>query len=257
MLNPTRLQYATAAAASGGGWETIMVAPATSVYDANKTSYDPNFASPGTSNFASSTASGTGASTRTSGLGVYDAFFNKVGITKIALCGTDYNGSDPTTSSAYNIYDLVATTTKSLFQTLKDLDSYKQSNSNFAGSSGQNFPTDSVDNFVSGNAVSGTLVQSAGSMVAEGGAAASSFCVYGINQDSDRDTQALCFYSGNLTSGKGDAWRGVTPKETLFTYWGNDFHTNSQTQRIGNERQSFPGHCGSGQPTSDMVMMAY
>jgi hypothetical protein len=63
----------------------------------------------------------------------------------------------------------------------------------------------------------------------------------GINRDGDNDIQALCSYSGNLLSGKGDSWRNNSPAETFWSYWGNDFHTNSQQQRPGREKGTNPG----------------
>jgi hypothetical protein len=65
----------------------------------------------------------------------------------------------------------------------------------------------------------------------------------GINADADNDIQALCAYSGDLStnSGKGDTWRGTNPSQTFWSYWGNDFHSNTQTQRIGAEWQTPPG----------------
>ena len=67
------------------------------------------------------------------------------------------------------------------------------------------------------------------------------FCVMGINRDSDNDIQALCAFFGNLQTGKGDSWRGDNPEQTFWSYWGQDFHSNSQTQRIGASLQTYPG----------------
>src|SRR5690606_29758822 len=76
------------------------------------------------------------------------------------------------------------------------------------------------------------------------------FCVMGINRDSDNDIQALCAFSGNLQSGKSDSWRGVSPAQTFWSYWGHDFHSNSQVQRIGNSLQTAPGVVNSNSPNT-------
>ena len=70
------------------------------------------------------------------------------------------------------------------------------------------------------------------------------FCFWGINRDSDNDTQALCFFGGSLHSGKGDAWRGANTHSSLWSYWGDDFHDDSQKRRIGYGMQTTPGISG-------------
>ena len=67
------------------------------------------------------------------------------------------------------------------------------------------------------------------------------FVIWGINRDSDNDTQVLCAYSGNLQSGKADSWRGGTPAQTFFSYWGNDWHSDSTYQTISGSSQTQPG----------------
>jgi len=69
----------------------------------------------------------------------------------------------------------------------------------------------------------------------------------------------LCAYSGNLTSGKGDAWRGANPHTTLWSYWGNDFHASSATQTISASKQSNPGLADSvaNSATTDVYLIAY
>lgn len=238
-----------------------MKAPSCSTYQSSASSYDSDFGSPGSSTFRSATSSNTGASTRSGGLGLYPAFFNKTGVTKVALCDDDFGfsnsmGADPTNSARYAIYDLVATTTKTFYTTLYDIDTYLSQASSISGNDSV-WGSDSVENLVAGSAKSGSLSSWSGHYSCSDNATPSSFCMWGINRDSDNDTQALCFYSGNLQSGKGDSWRGVTPKQTFFTYWGQDFHSNSQQQRIGNSRQSYPGWCGSGVSSSNIILLAY
>ena len=75
------------------------------------------------------------------------------------------------------------------------------------------------------------------------------FVIWGVNRDSDNDTQVLCAYYGNLQSGKADSWRGSNPRETFWSYWGNDWHSNSQQQTISRGSQTQPGTCGNGGTT--------
>ncbi len=79
----------------------------------------------------------------------------------------------------------------------------------------------------------------------------------GINRDSDNDIQALCAFSGDLQSGKEDAWRSTNPGQTFWSYWGHDFHSDSTTQRIGNSYQSPPGIPTGVSYSGDVALMAY
>lgn len=79
----------------------------------------------------------------------------------------------------------------------------------------------------------------------------------GINRDSDNDIQALCAYSGTLLTGKGDAWRNQSPTNTFWSYWGNDFHSSSITQRIGASLQTAPGVSTGASWTGSVYLMAY
>ena len=69
------------------------------------------------------------------------------------------------------------------------------------------------------------------------------FAIWGINRDSDNDTQVLAAYSGTLASGNGksDYWRNNNPPDLYWSYWGNDWHSNTQLQTISNGRQTDPG----------------
>ncbi len=78
------------AQATGDGWQIQMMATGKKeTYSTWPTSARlSRFASPGTTSFPTATDSSTGASTRTaigSGEGVYSAFFNQTGITKVAF----------------------------------------------------------------------------------------------------------------------------------------------------------------------------
>ena len=229
-----------------------------------------SFGNPGANTFRSITASSTGASSRTSfgdAVGLYDAFFTKTGITKIALVSGNGNMSDMTSHTQYIIYDLVESSgLESLYDIIKRLDQYNQNNTSWAGSNFDNlYHASSVTNFTAGtNGYSGTRSGSSSSgILTEAGHAQvpDKFCIWGINQDSDNDTQVLCAYSGTLASGngKGDAWRGGQPKHSFWSYWGNDWHSNSVAQTIGaGGAQSSPG-IGDNVNTyvTDIYLMAF
>ena len=94
-----RLRAAAGNSGGGGGWEILMSTQGKS-YHSNGSN---DFANTGLSSFRTATASSTNASSRTGlngGVGLYDAFFNKTGITKIALAdwhkGGSHTGLDPT-----------------------------------------------------------------------------------------------------------------------------------------------------------------
>ena len=237
------------------GWQILMMTDKTK-NDSNWNSSTPEgtnrsnrMGNTGTSTWRSITASSTGADTRTQhgdGDGLYDAFFNQYSISKVALCcGTLSGNLEPTNFARYIVYDLVATTPsdKSMYDIIKDLDTYNINNANWANNAGDTlFGNDSVTNFVSGNAKSGTRSATSGHFQTQGNSASpDNFCIWGVNRDSDNDTQVLCAYSGNLQSGKSDSWRGSAPAQSFWSYWGMDWHIDSQTQTISQNRQSHPG----------------
>jgi large repetitive protein len=222
--------------------------------------------SPGTSGFEASSSASTGASSRnsfSSGEGLYDAFFTQKNITKIAFVDGSGNLSDPTSHSNYLIYDLVGSTgNESINEILKRLDLIQKNNPGFHGSDNSNRLTlgPSVTNFTAGiNGYSGTLVQHGGNGFRTNDASAlpDKFAIMGVNIASDNDIQALAAYSGNLESGKGDAWRGQNPAQTFWSYWGHDFHSNSQTQRIGSSLQTAPGVATEADWTGNVFLLAY
>ena len=252
---------------SPGGWKIIMRT------SGKKNQYTSamytSFGNPGSGTFRSITASSTGASSRTSfgdAVGLYDAFFTKTGITKIALVSGNGNMSDMTSHTQYIIYNLVESTgAESLYDIIKRLDQYNQNNTSWAGNNFDNlYHASSVTNFTAGtNGYSGTRSGSSSSgILTEAGHAQvpDKFCIWGINQDSDNDTQVLCAYSGTLASGngKGDSWRGGQPKHSFWSYWGNDWHSNSVVQTIGAASQSNPG-IGDSVNTyvTDIYLMAF
>ena len=231
----------------GAPWEIIMKTDGTKT-----TSSASSFGNPGTSTWQSCTASSTGANGRTAigdAVGLYNAFFTKTGITKVALVSGDGSISDPTSHSHYIVYDLVSSGTgsESLNQIIKRLDLYNRQNSNWAGYDNL-FQSSSVTNFTAGSSgYSGTssgVSQSGGNFQTNTGTTfPDKFCIWGINNDSDNDTQVLCAYSGTLAvgNGKSDSWRSNNPSHTFWSYWGNDWHYNSPIQTIGSGKQTDPG----------------
>ena len=230
-----------------GSWEILFAANSKNNTH-NSTLGNNPWAAPGDLQFQNATASNTGASSRTTtgdGLGVYNAFFTKTGISKIAIA-SHHDGSQnmiPGVSGNFGkwiIYDLVGNITNSVYTTIKDLDSYNLNNTNWARDDNL-YGTNSVNNFVAGSAYSGQRSSDSGHYKTENNLTPEYFAVWGVNRDSDNDTQVLCAYSGNLQSGKADSWRNQSPKQSFFSYWGNDWHSNSQTQTISQSKQTTPG----------------
>ena len=240
-----------AGAGGSGGWEILMATNG----KPNHANNLQEFAYTGNNNFRSATESSTGANSRTAigdGTGLYSAFFNKTGITQIALASdhTGGTGLNPTVNfNRYIVYDLVSATTKSIYNILLDLDTYNINNSGWQNNDSV-FGANSVENFVAGNYHSGTMSADSGHFKDNtNNQTPTKFVMWGVNRDSDNDTQALCAYYGNLQSGKSDSWRGNSPRETFWSYWGNDWHTNTQTRTISRDSQTYPGTCGNGGTT--------
>ena len=258
------------------GWQILMMT--------NKTKADSNWNSSstdgvnrstrmgntGTSTWTTITRLSTGADTRTEyddGDGLYDAFFTQYSISKVALCcGTLSGDLEPSNFARYIVYDLVATTPsdKSMYDIIKDLDTYNRNQASWHNNDTV-FGSDSVTNFVAGSAKSGTMSASSGHFqTSQNASTPDKFCVWGVNRDSDNDTQVLCAYSGNLQSGKGDSWRGTNPHQTFWSYWGNDWHSNTQSQTISASKQSQPGlnsdatvTNSAGSATTAVYLLAY
>lgn len=254
------------------GWEILLRYNGKKVTSANWTSsiLRTNIGNPGTTLFRSASITSTTASSRTSfgdSQGLYPAFFNKTNITKIAFVDGTSNSNDPTTHNNYLIYDLVESTqNESIYNILDRLDRFQQTASRFDGGavadnikwtgSSARFHTAGV------NGYSGLLVASGGNSFRTNtipAAVPTRFVIMGINLDSDNDIQALCAFTGSLssTSGKGDAWRNDNPLQTFWSYWGNDFHSNSQTQRIGSSLQTTTGVVTGATYTGSVYLLAY
>jgi hypothetical protein len=253
----------------GAPWEIIMKTDGTKT-----TSSASSFGNPGTSTWQSCTASSTGANGRTAigdAVGLYNAFFTKTGITKVALVSGDGSISDPTSHSHYIVYDLVSSGTgsESLNQIIKRLDTATRNNFTGVANWGRDdsrFQSSSVTDFTGGvNGYSGTSSvassQSGGNFQTNTGTTfPDKFCIWGINNDSDNDTQVLCAYSGTLANGNGksDSWRNNNPSHTFWSYWGNDWHSTNADQTIGAAKQTDPGIAsGARGYNSTVYLMAF
>jgi hypothetical protein len=255
-----------AASASAVGWQIQMLVTGkkTPISGSRQTS----LGSPGSSGFMTATAASTSASSRTTlgaGEGLYSAFFAQTGITKVALVDGTGSSLDPTSHANYLIYDLVSSTgSETINDILKRLDNYQRTSSGFQGNDTV-WGSNSVTNHTAG--YSGVLSSSGGSgfKTTPAGMTGSipqipdRFAIMGINRESDNDIQALAAYWGNLstTSGKGDSWRNEDPHQTFWSYWGNDFHSSSQTQRIGASYQTSPGVASGAAWTGNVYLLAY
>lgn len=251
------------------GWEILLRYNGKKVSATNWTAslLRTNIGNPGTTLFRSASITSTTASSRTTfgdSQGLYPAFFNKTGISRIAFVDGTSNSTDPTTHANYLIYDLVQTSgTESIYGILDRLDKFQQTASNFAASDSLVWTASSTRFHSAGiNGYSGLLVASGGTAFRTNTTPAAfptRFVVMGINLESDNDIQALCAFTGSLsaTSGKGDAWRNDNPLQTFWSYWGHDFHTNSQTQRIGNSLQTTPGVATGASYTGSVYLLAF
>ena len=169
--------------------------------------------------------------------GFYEGFFTTKNITKLALVdGTSTSLTDLTSNTNYIIYNLVESSgTETMFQILDRLDTYAINNNMANTDASGGFTSPSVINFTAGtNGYSG--LYSARSSETAFGVTSKTFpdkiCVWGINIDSDDDVQVFAAYWGDLKSGKGDGWRFLTPNETLWSLWGNDWHNETKNRTI-------------------------
>jgi len=223
--------------------------------------------------------------------GFYNAAYTMKNMTKVALVGVSGSDTvdltDPTNSTNHLVYDLVGTSGDStdadaglgdttLIDFLQDRAAYNRNNPVWHGDGGAGAPNNQLfngpdcRNFTSGGGsktqagYSGKLISSAGKMhpigvsASDGGGASimtsvypDYFCFWGINLQSDHDTQVCCAYYGNGNNydclgrpdnmgslstqtawTKRDNWRNKDPDYTFWSLWGNDWHSDSQKQNI-------------------------
>tara|TARA_R100001463_G_scaffold116332_1_gene171608 strand:+ start:418 stop:2199 length:1782 start_codon:yes stop_codon:yes gene_type:complete len=259
--------YAPGAGGGGGGnpagpeWDIIMHTNGRKGGESNQGNTQ-RFGYTGQSSWRSISSGSTGADGRTSfgaGVGLYNGYFQKKGITKVALVTGDGDLQNPSSNSKYLVYNLVEDSgSESFHDIINRLDQYNRNQSNWAGQNANQFNSPSVTNFTSNsNGYSGQLAENSGwSGAASNGSTPDKFAVWGINTDSDDDTQVLCSYYGSLSSGKGDSWRGGNPSQTFWSYWGNDWHSNSNSQTISNGKQSDPGIANGSNYSNSLYLIA-
>jgi len=193
--------------------------------------------------------------------GFYESFFTMKNITKLALIdGSAGNLNDPTQNTNYIIYDLVESSgNESMYEILNRLDTYAVNNNIANANSDTIFGDPKVTNFTAGtNGYSGTWSNRSSTNPFGSSIFPDKICVWGINRDSDNDTQIFATYWGNLETGKGDYWRNQTPSETLWSLWGNDWNSASSVQTVSNHTNTNPGINSSvSSYTGDVYLIAY
>ena len=238
--------------------------------------------------------------------------------------------TDPTNSSNYLVYDLVGTSgnttdadagtgTYTLISLLQALSAYNRSQASWSGDGGspsypnnQLFNGPNCRNFTSGGSqsnateagYSGLLSASAGKMrnITSGTDGTGNnkidttyyprfFCFWGINLDSDHDTQVCCAFGSASNGGfnslgrpnnmgslstqtaalKSDSFRGADVIYSNWSLWGNDWHSDTQKQNIsgksdadgagandfGGSSLDLPGVGGSGQLAYQYAMQSW
>ena len=224
---------------SSGGWEILLKTTGnkSSSISSNFTNYLANSA------FKSmnvSTAGGRNSIGQADGF--YESFFTLKNITKLALIdGSAGNLDDPTQNTNYIIYDLVESSgNETMYEILNRLDTYAKNNSIHNNDS--IFGDSKVTDFTAGtNGYSGLYSARSSTNAFGTSTFPDKICVWGINRDSDNDTQIFAAYWGDLQTGKGDSWRGSQPSQTLWSLWGNDWHSSSPSQTVSVAYQSHPG----------------
>lgn len=244
--------------AANGSWQILLrtngVKPATNSLG--------NFSTLGNSSFKTMTkASADGRNSFGHTTGFYESFFTQKKITALALVdGTSTSVTDLTGNTNYIIYDLVESSgTETMFEIINRLDTYAGDNAMQATDAQGKFRDPSVVNFTAGtNGYSGTWRARSSESAFGSSTFPDKICVWGINIDSDDDVQVFCAYWGNLNSGKGDSWRMLSPLQTLWSVWGNDFHDSSSSRRISGGLQTSPGiNASLSTYTGDVYLLAY
>ena len=174
--------------------------------------------------------------------GFYEGFFKMKNITKLALIdGTAGNLKDITQNNNFIIYDLVESSgNETMYEILNRLDTYAGNNQ--IARNDNIFSNSKVTDFTAGpNGYSGTWSNRSSTNPFGSTIVPDKICVWGINRDSDNDTQIFATYNGDLQRGKGDSWRGTQPPDTLWSLWGNDWHSSSSSQTVSRTIQTTPG----------------
>lgn len=179
------------------------------------------------------------------GNAIHPAMRSYCGATKVMLATNALTQTDPEAWSAYELVqdDDWATGAYSVYdallngRTLFGASNYANNDSSFGNPSTFN-PTASY----SGQHYAGSLALSrsgTGNLPQTLGY----FFVTGINREGDNDVSALAFCNNTGLPGNnwGDQWRSLSQLGTKWSYWNDDFHTSSVSQRIGGSGQALAG----------------
>ena len=241
----------------GGPWFILM---ATS-QDKGTSLQATQFGSIGTGSFQNQTIDTTGARNRTTfgqGTGVYHGFYSVRNFQYYGLVSGNGNHTNISTHSYYVGWQATSypSGAQSMHQILRSIDSGLASTNRAGQNYNQGNPGTGI--IGSGHPPTGTRFTGSSSYRCNNGSVANNFVIWGINHDSDDDSQVLCAYDGNLSSGKMDSWRGTNPPQTMWSVWGDDFHSNSSSQRISNAGQGGGGWTqGAGRPQELVYLVGY
>ena len=215
----------------------------------------------GGGNFANATIDSTGARDRITfgqGTGVYHNYFSVRNFNYYALVSGNGNHTNVSSHSYYVGWQATSypSGSQSMYQILRQID-IGNSQSNRAG---QNYNQGNPGTGIvgSGHPTTGNRYTGSGNYRCNNGSVANKFMVWGINHASDDDSQTLVAYDGNLSNGKMDSWRGNNPPQTMWSVWGADFHSNSNSQRISAAGQGGGGWTnGASRPQELVYLMGY
>ena len=179
------------------------------------------------------------------GNNIYASFDNYKGAVQMCLATESLTNTNANAFVAYNLVMDTDWNTKNY-----SLKYVLQKNRDYLASLGTNisnndsiFNTPSTFNITShysGNRYSGNLQLNRSQ---PDGQSLNYLFIYGISYTSDNDTSVLAFcnalgYSNNW----GDQWRGYDQLGTKWSYWNNDFHSNSSIQNLGVSQQKYSGY---------------
>ena len=215
----------------------------------------------GGGSFGSANINNTSAVNRTTfgqGTGVYHPYFSVRNINYYALVSGNGNHTNVSSHSYYVGWQATSypSGSQGMWQILRNIDI----GNNQGNRAGQNYNQGNPATGIigSGHPTTGNRYTGSTNYRCNNGSYANKFVLWGINHDSDDDSQALCGYDGNLSNGMMDAWRGSNPPQTMWSIWGADFHSQSNNQRMSHGGQGGGGWCnGAGRPQELVYLMGY
>ena len=240
-----------------GPWYIIMATNQSKSSNLNNNS----FGWIGGSQFGSASIDNTGARNRTTfgqGTGLYHGYFSVRNFNYYGLVRGNGNHTNISSHSYYVGWQATSypSGSQGMYQILRSIDVANSQNNRAGRNYNQGNPATGI---IGGNAPpTGNRYTGSGNYRCNNGANANKFVIWGINHDSDDDSQALCAYDGNLANGKMDSWRGSNPPQTMWSVWGDDYHSNSQGQRISSGGQGGGGWCnGASRPQELVYLIGY